>query len=192
MASGLEARQSIITGEEVATRDLTIRAKDTFNIVPRRHYLSRCNFRETKGRNTRKLGHMVMARKHQQWVGCYLWWLIWFASRGEGQKGHRSDHIQAWNNWGCWVSFLATFVSPSVQIIHLFIKILHYKQRSCIQSKITDFFISKNVLIMQSDKNIQYVNSFLILVKLEADIRRKCLLVFLLMSSGCSASLVVT
>lgn len=67
MASGLEQRQSIITGrEEVATRDLTIRAKDTVNIVPRRHYLSRCNFTGAKGGNTSRVGCMVMAWKHFQ------------------------------------------------------------------------------------------------------------------------------
>lgn len=36
-------------GGVVATGDLTNRAKDTFNVVPRRHRLSWCNFRETKG-----------------------------------------------------------------------------------------------------------------------------------------------
>lgn len=56
----LEQRQSIITG------DLTIRAKDKSNIVPRRHYLSLCNYRATKGRYTNKLEHMVMAWKRQQ------------------------------------------------------------------------------------------------------------------------------
>lgn len=61
MASDLEPGQSIMAGtggraEVVATRDPTNGAKDTFNIVPRRHYLSRRNLRETKGRNTRETG----------------------------------------------------------------------------------------------------------------------------------------
>lgn len=56
-----------------ATGDLTIRAKDTFNIVPRRHHLSWCSFRATKGRNTSKLGHMVMTWKHQSGLFIYFW-----------------------------------------------------------------------------------------------------------------------
>lgn len=64
----------------VTTRDLTIiRAKDTFNNVPRRHYSSRCNFRATKGRNTSKLGRMVMAWKHLHWADCsFVFWCICF------------------------------------------------------------------------------------------------------------------
>lgn len=50
-------------GGVVAPSDPTNRAKDMFNIVPRRHDLSWCNFRATKGKSARKLGHMVMAWK---------------------------------------------------------------------------------------------------------------------------------
>lgn len=63
----------------VAARDLTNRAKDMFNTAPRRHHLSWCNFRPTKGRNTRKLGRMVMAWKQQQRVDCsFIFWNISF------------------------------------------------------------------------------------------------------------------
>lgn len=59
--SGLEWRQSItVLVGGFTPGDLTIRAKDVFNIVPRRHYLSGCNFRAPRG-ETGNLGRMLMA-----------------------------------------------------------------------------------------------------------------------------------
>lgn len=76
-----------------ATRDLTNRAKDTFNILPGRHYLSWCNFRLTKGRNTRKLGRMLMAWKHQQRLDCSLifLWSVSFWRKHKGTVGSRPN-----------------------------------------------------------------------------------------------------
>lgn len=53
-------------GGAVATGELTNRAKDTFNIVPSRHHLSRCNFRDQ--RETRRKLERGAGWKHQQRV----------------------------------------------------------------------------------------------------------------------------
>lgn len=52
-------------GGAVATGELTNRAKDTFNIVPRRHHLSWCNFRDQR-ETRRKLERGSL--EHQQRV----------------------------------------------------------------------------------------------------------------------------
>lgn len=75
-----------------ATRDLTNRAKDTFNILPGRHYLSWCNFRLTKGRNTRKLGRMLMVETPAKTGLC-----IRVFPSGGNVRGLWA-HVQTWNN----------------------------------------------------------------------------------------------
>lgn len=58
-------------GGGVATGELTNRAKDTFNIVPRRHHLSWCNFRDQ--RETRR--NLAVWNTNKEW-------------RRTGQEGH--------------------------------------------------------------------------------------------------------